>query len=104
MKEKKLNEINKELQHHVEVMKAQKHIELSGPIDEVNNYIQALSRIYEIAADIQDQTNKIEEITKVALTCEGNLTIDHLSFSVGKILGIATRTKEDERKMQEREN
>ena len=54
-----MNTINQELQHQVEVMRAQKHIELSGPIEEVNNYIQALSRIYEIVSGIK--RNKSEE-------------------------------------------
>ena len=99
-----MNEINKELIQQIETMRAQKDIKFEGPLNQVYAYMEAVSRIFEIAEDVQDQTKKIEEITEVALTCEGNLTMDHLSFSMGKILGIATRTKEDEKKMQEREN
>lgn len=43
--------VNEEIRHQIDVMRAQKNIELNGPIEEVNNYIQALSRIYELAGD-----------------------------------------------------
>lgn len=78
-----MNEINKELQHQIEVMKAQQHIELSGPIHEVNNYIQALSRIYEIAADLTEMERKLDEIETIARECANNLNLDYLIFSVG---------------------
>lgn len=54
--------INQELQHQIEVMRAQKDIELSGPIEQVNNYIQALSRIYEIAEEVAAMTAKLEQL------------------------------------------
>lgn len=57
-----MNNVNQELQHQIEVMKAQKNIELSGPIEEVNNYIQALSRIYELAADMAKNNGRNQEI------------------------------------------
>ena len=55
-----MNEINKELIQQVETMRAQKDIKIEGPLNQVYAYMEAVSRIFEIAADIQDQTNKIE--------------------------------------------
>lgn len=55
-------ESNQELQHQIEVMRAQKDIELSGPIEQVNNYIQALSRIYEIAEEVAAMTARLEQL------------------------------------------
>jgi hypothetical protein len=91
MKEKKMNNVNQELQHQIEVMKAQKNIELSGPIEEVNNYIQALSRIYELAADVAEMERKLDEIETIARECADNLNLDYLTFSVGCILGVISR-------------
>jgi hypothetical protein len=72
-------------------MKAQKNIELSGPIKEVNNYIQALSRIYELAADVAEMERKLDEIETIARECADNLNLDYLTFSVGCILGVISR-------------
>lgn len=57
-----MNNTNQELQHQIEVMKAQKKIELRGPIEEVSNYIQALSRIYELAADVAEMEKRLGEM------------------------------------------
>lgn len=46
--------INQELQHQIEVLKAQRIVEINGPISQVNNFIQALSRIYELAAEVAE--------------------------------------------------
>lgn len=54
--------INQELQHQIEVMRAQKDIELSGPIEQVNNYIQALSRLYEIAEEVGAMTARLDQL------------------------------------------
>lgn len=62
-----MNNVNRELQHQIEVMKAQKKIELSGPIDEINNYIQALSRMYELAADVAKMEYKLDKIKQATL-------------------------------------
>lgn len=86
-----MNNVNQELQHQIEVMKAQKNIELSGPIEEVNNYIQALSRIYELAADVAEMERKLDEIETIARECADNLNSDYLTFSVGYILGVISR-------------
>jgi hypothetical protein len=86
-----MNNVNQELQHQIEVMKAQKKIELNGPIEEVNNYIQALSRIYELAADVAEMERKLEEIETIARECADNLNLDYLTFSVGCILGVISR-------------
>jgi len=86
-----MNNVNQELQHQIEVMKAQKNIELSGPIKEVNNYIQALSRIYELAAEVAEMERKLDEIETIAKECANNLNLDYLTFSVGCILGVISR-------------
>lgn len=86
-----MNNVNQELQHQIEVMRAQKKIELSGPIEEVNNYIQALSRIYELAADVAEMERKLDEIETIAKECANNLNLDYLTFSVGCILGVISR-------------
>lgn len=59
--------INQELQHQIEVMRAQKDIELSGPIEQVNNYIQALSRIYEIAEEVAAMTARLEQLEQIVM-------------------------------------
>ena len=56
--------INQELQHQIQVMRAQKHIELSGPVDEVANYLQALSRIYELAKDVAKMEKELDRLWK----------------------------------------
>ncbi len=86
-----MNNVNQELQHQIEVMKAQKKIDLSGPIEEVNNYIQALSRIYELAADVAEMERKLNEIETIARECADNLNLDYLTFSMGCILGVISR-------------
>lgn len=86
-----MNNVNQELQHQIEVMKAQKNIELSGPIEEVNNYIQALSRIYELAADVAEMERKLDEIETIAKECADNLNLDYLTFPIGCILGVISR-------------
>ena len=86
-----MNNVNQELQHQIEVMKAQKKVELNGPIEEVNNYIQALSRIYELAADVAEMERKLDEIETIARECADNLNLDYLMFSVGCILGVISR-------------
>lgn len=57
-----MSAINQELQHQIEVMRAQKDIELSGPIEQVNNYIQALSRLYEIAEEVAAMTARLDQL------------------------------------------
>ena len=86
-----MNNVNQELQHQIEVIKAQKNIELSGPIKEVNNYIQALSRIYELAADVAEMERKLDEIETIAKGCTNDLNLDYLTFSMGCILGVIYR-------------
>ena len=61
--------VNQELQHQIQVMKSQKHIELSGPVDEVSNYIQALSRIYELAADVAEMEKELDRLWKSEEDC-----------------------------------
>ena len=78
-----MNNVNQELQHQIEVLRAQKNIELNGPIKEVSNYIQALSRIYELAADVAEKERKLDEIETIARECANNLNLDYLTFSVG---------------------
>lgn len=56
--------INQELQHQIEVMRAQKHVELNGPVVEVENFIQALSRIYELAADVAEMEKELDRLWK----------------------------------------
>lgn len=86
-----MNNVNQELQHQIEVMKAQKKIELSGPIEEVNYYLHALSRIYELTADVAEMERKLDEIETIAKECANNLNLDYLTFSVGCILGVISR-------------
>ena len=59
--------INQELQHQIEVMRAQKDIELSGPIEQVNNYIQALSRIYDIAEEVAAMAAELEKLEQIVM-------------------------------------
>lgn len=86
-----MNNVNQELQHQIEVMKAQKNISFQGPFGEVNNFIEALSRIYELAADVAEMERKLDEIETIAKECANNLNLDYLTFSVGCILGVISR-------------
>lgn len=97
-----MNNVNQELQHQIEVMKAQKKIELSGPIDEVNTYIQALQRIYELTADVAEMERKLDEIETIAKECVNNLNLDYLTFSMGCILGVISR-KSNDKNMRDQE-
>ncbi len=62
-----MNNVNQELQHQIEVMKAQRFVEINGPIAQVNNFIQALSRIYELAAEVAKMEYKLDEIKRATL-------------------------------------
>ena len=62
-----MNNVNQELQHQIEVLRAQRFVEINGPISQVNNFIQALSRIYELAADVAKMEYKLDEIKKATL-------------------------------------
>lgn len=86
-----MSNVNQELQHQLEVMKSQKNISIDGNIHEVNNYLQALSRIYELAADVAEMERKLDEIETIARECANNLNMDYLTFSVGCILGVISR-------------
>lgn len=86
-----MRSVNQELKHQIEVMRSQKNIDIGGNIDEVNNYIQALSRIYELAADVAEMERKLDEIETIAKECANNLNSDYLTFSVGCILGVISR-------------
>lgn len=80
--------INQELQHQIEIMRAQKHIELSGPVEEVLNYIQALSRIYDLTNNIADQTKRFEDIKKLALSCTNDYDLNSVKTTMGIIASI----------------
>lgn len=80
--------INQELQHQIEIMKAQKHIELSGPIDEVNNYVGALSQVYQIANEIRVNDEKLKDIWKLALSSTNDRDVKELSQTMRLIVGI----------------
>jgi hypothetical protein len=86
-----MNNVNQELQHQIEVMKAQRFVEINGPISQVNNFIQALSRTYELAAEVAEMERKLDEIETIAKECANNLNLDYLTFSVGCILGVISR-------------
>lgn len=86
-----MNNVNQKIQYQIDVMRAQKKIELNGPIEEFNNYIQALSRIYELAAEVAEMERKLNEIETIAKECANNLNLDYLTFSVGCILGVISR-------------
>ena len=86
-----MNNVNQKLQHQIEVLRAQKKIELSGPIEEVNNYLQALSRIYELAAEVAEMERKLDEIETIAKGCTNDLNLDYLTFSMSCILGVIYR-------------
>lgn len=60
--------INQELQHQIEIIRSQKHIELSGPIEEVSNYIGALSRVFQITNEITIQDGRLKDIKTLALS------------------------------------
>lgn len=80
--------INQKLQHQIEIMRAQKHIELSGPIEEVNNYVGALSRIFQIANEIRIQDEKLKDIRKLALSSTNDRDVKELSQTMSLIVGI----------------
>lgn len=86
-----MNNINQDLQHQIDVMRSQKHIELGGPVDEVQNYIQALSRIYELADEVAAQTKKLDDIKEMALSCTNDREKDYLIMAMGIICGICDR-------------
>ena len=86
-----MNNVNQELQHQIEVMKAQKNISIQGPIGEVNNYVEAIARVYELAADVAEMERKLDEIETITKECANNLNLDYLTFSVGCILGVISR-------------
>lgn len=86
-----MNNVNKKLQHQIEVMKAQKNISIQGPFGEVNNYVEAIARVYELAADVAEMERKLDEIETIAKECANNLNLDYLTFSVGCILGVISR-------------
>jgi tRNA(Ser,Leu) C12 N-acetylase TAN1 len=86
-----MSNVSQELQHQIEVLRAQRIVEINGPISQVNNFIQALSRIYEIAADVAEMERKLDEIETIAKECANNLNSDYLTFSVGCILGVISR-------------
>ena len=86
-----MNNVNQELQHQIEVMKAQKNISIQGPFSEVNNYVEAIARVYELAADVAEMERKLDEIETIAKECADNLNLDYLTFSVGCILGVISR-------------
>lgn len=80
--------INQELQHQIQVMRAQKHIELSGPIEEVNNYVGALSQVFQIANEIRVQDEKLKDIRKLALSSTNDRDVKELSQTMSLIVGI----------------
>ena len=86
-----MNNVNQELQHQIEVLRAQRFVEINGPISQVNNFIQALSRIYELAADVAEMERKLDEIETIAKGCTNDLNSDYLTFSMGCILGVISR-------------
>ena len=86
-----MNNVNQKIQYQIDVIKSQKNISLQGPLGEVNNFIQSLSRIYELAAEVAEMERKLDEIETIAKECADNLNIDYLTFSVGCILGVISR-------------
>lgn len=62
-----MNNVNQKLQYQVDVIKSQKNISLQGPLPEVNSFIQALSRIYELAAEVAKMERKLDEIKRATL-------------------------------------
>lgn len=86
-----MSDVNQELQHQIEVLRAQRVVEINGPISQVNNFIQALARIYELAAEVAEMERKLDEIETIAKECADNLNPDYLTFSMGCILGVISR-------------
>ena len=86
-----MNNVSQELQHQIEVLRAQRFVEINGPISQVNNFIQALSRIYELAAEVAEMERKLDEIETIAKGCTNDLNSDYLTLSMGCILGVIYR-------------
>ena len=86
-----MNNVNQKIQYQIDVIKSQKNISLQGPLGEVNSFIQALSRTYELAAEVAEMERKLDEIETIARECADNLNLDYLTFSVGCILGVISR-------------
>lgn len=80
-----MNNVNQELQHQIEVIKSQKNISLQGPIGEVNNFIQALSRIYELAEYVAKMERKLDEIKQATIGVSAKNAEDTL-YLIAEIL------------------
>ena len=79
-----MNNVNQKLQHQIEVMKAQKNISIQGPLGEVNNYIEAISRVYELAADVAKMEYKLEKIKQAIL----GISAKHAEDALYEIIAI----------------
>jgi hypothetical protein len=86
-----MKNVNQKLHYQIDVIKSQKNISIQGPLGEVINFIQALSRIYELTANVAEMERKLDEIETIARECADNLNLDYLTFSVGCILGVISR-------------
>lgn len=62
-----MKNVNQKLHYQIDVIRSQKNISLQGPLGEVNNFIQALSRIYELAAEVAKMEYKLDKIKRATL-------------------------------------
>lgn len=62
-----MNNVNQKIQYQIDVIKSQKNISLQGPLGEVNSFIQALSRTYELAAEVAKMEYKLDKIKRATL-------------------------------------
>lgn len=80
-----MNNVSQKLHYQIDVMKGQKNISLQGPIGEVNNYIQALSRIYELAEYVAKMERKLDEIKQATIGVSAKNAEDTL-YLIAEIL------------------
>lgn len=80
-----MNNVSQKLHYQIDVIKSQKNISLQGPIGEVNNFIQALSRIYELAEYVAKMERKLDEIKQATIGVSAKNAEDTL-YLIAEIL------------------
>jgi len=81
-----MNNVNQKLHYQIDVIRSQKNISLQGPLREVNDFIQALSRIYELTAEVAKMERKLDEIKRATLGVSEKNAKDAL-YTIMGILG-----------------
>ena len=80
-----MNNVSQKLHYQIDVTKSHKNISLQGPIGEVNNFIQALSKIYELAEYVAKMERKLDEIKQATIGVSAKNAEDTL-YLIAEIL------------------